>query len=145
VRKSLHSLSFDHLWRAAGRPIAKIVQPVANWTLPSGVTYNARQDNFVNPMRALVQVPWAEQPALSVRFVPLRGHSDLAMTLAGVTQINMTDIAVQWSAEVEAALRVAWGIGIGSKVYSVHRLETQPFGAALPISIKLILSERNVG
>lgn len=135
--------SFNKLWRVAGKPVANLIAPVSSWLLPAGVSYNPNHDYFVNASRQRVQVSWATQPYTAMRFIPDKGHTDIALTVPGQTLVSLTDILVLWTEDLAAAVPYAWGVSIGSNLFVIHQVTNVPFGAQYPATMKLSLQEKN--
>lgn len=133
--------AFAKVWRIAGKPTAKFIKPIAAWTLPVGVTYSARYDQFVNGSGAGVTVNWATQPATTVRFLPGEDETDAALVIPGVSAYGTTLITLLWDSTIEATVKDAWGVQIGSRLYRVAHWQVSPLGAVQPFSVVVNLHE----
>lgn len=135
----LARIAFRKLWRLSGEPKLKIIEPIANWTLAAGVTYNARHDQFMTASKTAVTVDWTVQPSLEVGFLSKPQRNEVDVAIPGVVTLSTTSITLLWTAETQAALAVAWGVVISDKLYRVERWDLIPLGVPTPNSIDVEL------
>lgn len=114
--------------RIAGRPTLSIIPPVGEWVLPTGVTYDAYRDKFINGSGVPVTVDWADQAATVADYLPDRAMTGLTFGMAGVTTDDTTNVALLWNEEVEVALRAAWGIAIDGNLHRASNVDRAPQG-----------------
>lgn len=133
--------AFRALWRAAGKPQAKLIGPVSGWTLPSGVTYNAHFDQFVDESKAKVSVSWATQPGTTIPIVPDKASHAIVLAIPGVTTTSTTPVITLWAGDVETAIKTCWGVSMGSRLYRVSSWTPVPEGVPEPSTILLQLQE----
>lgn len=114
--------------RVAGRPCLSIIPPVSQWSLPSGVTYDAYRDQFINGSGVPVTVPWTDQAVTIADYLPDRAMTGLTFGMTGITTEDTTNVALLWNEETEAALRAAWGISISGALYRISSIDLAPQG-----------------
>lgn len=145
VGSRLVKVAFNKLWRLSGSPKLRLIEPIANWELPTGTTYNARHDQFMALSRAVVNVDWTDQPYLELPFLSKPQQNDVEVGIPGVITMAKTSITLLWSAETQAALAVAWGVTISGKLYRVERWQLIPLGVSTSNSIDVDLVEAKKG
>ena len=126
--------------RVSGRPTLSIIPPVSEWVLPTGVTYDAYRDKFINGAGVPTSVSWATQAVTIADYIPDRAMTGLTFGMTGVTTEDTTNVALLWEEETEAALRAAWGVAIDGDLYRVTSVDRAPKGVTpaylLQVAIK---------
>lgn len=127
--------------RVAGRPTLSIIPPVGEWVLPTGVTYDAYRDKFINGSGVPVAVAWADQAVTVADYLPDRAMTGLTFGMTGVTTEDTTNVALLWDEETEAALRAAWGIAIDDNLYRVSNVDRAPQGVTTAYLLQVSLKQ----
>lgn len=140
--RSANRKGFLALWRISGKPMIKIVSPISQWTLPDGVTYASSRDAFVNGAGQKATVDWQIQPYTDCKVISAENSNEVILDIGGNKTINTTNLILLWSPEIEAAIKVTWGVVIGDKLCTVREWEANPQGAKEPSTIKLSLIAR---
>lgn len=137
---------FKAAHRAIGKPTLAIIPPVSQWTLPTGVSYDAYRDQFINGSGAVVAVDWAIQPTTDLPYLPDRVATGLSFGVAGITTEQTTNVVCLWSTAAESALRAAWGVSLAGQLYRLERIERAPEGVTpaylLQVSLKQGVQEQ---
>lgn len=143
ILKAEFGVVFDEGHKLFGEPTMKIIQPVSAWTLPSGVTYDPHQDQFMDDDDNVVSVTYATQPSTTVKFLPTQQRNDMTIGIPGLVTVTATEqpVTLKWTSAVQAAIAQNWGVLIGSTLYRVKTWEVFPIGATSPIEIKVSLVE----
>ena len=133
--------AFNRIWSLHGEPTLDIVDPIANWTLGVGVTYDALQDQFIDGDNNSVSVSWSGQPATTVNFIPTRKNREATLTIGGVLSVDDIgrNVVVQWTSTVESKVSACYGVAIDSTLYHVRSWEVYPEGTSAPVEIRLSL------
>ena len=134
--------AFKKLWRLSGQPELSIIPPLSTWALPSGVAYDARRGQLINSGQQ-VAPPWKDQAALVVGFLPQPQQNEVTLNMPGVTTVPKTTVTIQWTAEVAAAIKSAWGVAVNERLYRVTRWTLEPWGVSIPNSIAVELTAAN--
>lgn len=134
-------LSFTKLWRLRGQPTLRIIKPIATWTLPAGVLYDANQDQFVDTQGVPQTVSYATQPATVVGFLVNQGRKSVELAIPGMVTTDTIDVTVLWSAAVQTQIQTCWGVVIDNRLYRVSSWEPMPLGTPTPTEIRITLSE----
>ena len=133
--------AFTRLWKLHGQPTIDIIDPVANWTLSAGVSYDAHHDQFLNGAGAVVTVDWTAQPKTTVNCLPTR--RDNAVTLSPMGMLSQDEVGrnvtLQWDADVQVDIVVCWGVSSRGTLYRVKSWEVYPEGVETPIELRLSL------
>ena len=138
-----YSRAFKRIWDLHGQPSLSIVDPIANWTLGAGVTYDAYQDQFIDGVGATVSVSWSGQPATSANFIPTRQNNDVSLTIGGLMTAGAINrnVVIQWTSALQSKVDVCYGVAINSTLYNVKAWEVYPMGTTAPVEIRLTLTE----
>ena len=133
--------AFTLLWRINGGPYLKVIKPVTAWKLPTGVTYDARRDQFLDTQEDAVEINWRTQPYLSLPFLPPKETVEVAFAVPGVASGGSVSVLLLWSSKSESAFKDAWGVSIGDVLYRVESHELFPKGVSSPLTIRVELEE----
>lgn len=134
---------FDKVWRLHCKPKCSVIEPADNWTLDSGVEYDAHQDQFIDEDGEPITVDWTEQPAEEIAFIPAKQSNNVALSIPGVvtTTTSERNIVLQWSSDTQTRIAAAWGVAIGSQLYRVKEWVLVPEGVTTPLEIRVSLVE----
>lgn len=138
VGSLLNRRAFQKLWRLAGEPTLMVIPPLATWTLPPGVTFDPHRGQFLQNGK-MATVDWKTQTLLTLPFLPQPQQNEISLNVAGVTTTPKTALTLLWSKTNEAAIKGAWGIGIGTRLYRITHWDLEPLGVPTPNSIALDL------
>lgn len=136
--KTVRSM-FRAAHRVAGRPCLSIIPPVSEWVLPSGVTYDAYRDKFINGSGVPVAVEWSTQAVTIADYVPDRAMTGITFGMTGITTEDTTNVALLWDEDTETALRAAWGVSIGGVLYRINSIDLAPQGVTPAYLLQLSL------
>lgn len=142
--------SFLEIWKAYGRPYLRIYDPITEWTLPAGVTYNPTTDRFEDGDGDAVTVSYVTAADYrQVRYVPRtrKGRAPLpAVEMAeGYIEQPALTVYMEWSAANAAALAACWAVQIGGLFYrTTARSEWlfTPAGSSTPVFVEFGLIEQ---
>lgn len=133
--------AFNRLWKLHGQPTLDIIDPVANWTLSAGVTYDAHHDQFLNGAGAVVTVDWTNQPKTTVNCLPTQQDSSISLSVLGIMSQDSIgeNVTLRWDADVQADIIACWGVSLGGALHRVKAWRVYPVGVDTPILLKLSL------
>lgn len=138
VGSLMNRRAFQKLWRLAGQPTLVVIPPISTWTLPSGVTFDPHRGQFLQNGRQAT-VDWKTQTLLTLPFLPQPQQNEVALLMPGVATTPKTGVTLLWSKANEAAIKVAWGVGVNNRLYRVSHWELDPLGVETPNSIRVDL------
>lgn len=133
--------AFTRLWKMHGQPTIDIIDPVANWSLSAGVSYDAHHDQFLNGAGAVVAVSWSTQPKTTANCLPTRRDNTVTLSPLGMLSQDAVgrNITLKWTADVQADIVACWGVALGDTLYRVKSWEVYPEGVDAPIELRLSL------
>ncbi|MBK8188970.1 MAG: hypothetical protein IPK79_00785 [Vampirovibrionales bacterium] len=135
--------AYNKVWRMMGSPTLSLIYPMAEWTLPTGVSYDRHYDQFVDAAGTVVEVDWADQPTLSSPFLTQRHARDVKLQLPGQSTQHEMSVVLPWSSTTQDRVDGAWGVLVDGNLYRVASWECQPAGVETPVSIVVQLREEN--
>lgn len=142
--------SFLEIWVAYGRPYLRIYNPITEWTLPSGVTYNPTTDRFEDGDGDSVVVSYTTAAGYrNVRYVPRtrKGRDPLpAVEMAdGFVEQPSLVVYMEWSAANVAALSACWAVQVGGIFYrpmAASEWRYTPAGSETPVYVEVGLIQQ---
>ena len=135
--------AYNKVWRMMGSPTLSIIYPLAEWTLPEGVTYDRHYDQFLDATGTAVEVDWEDQPVLSSPFLTQRHARDVRLLAPGQSTAHEISVVLPWSSTTQGRIDNAWGVKVDGHLYRVNSWECQPAGVETPVSIVVRLTETN--
>jgi hypothetical protein len=135
--------AYNKVWRMMGSPTLSIIYPLAEWTLPAGVSYDRHYDQFIGAGGTAVEVDWEAQPVLVSPFLTQRHARDVKLVAPGQSTSHDISVVLPWSLTTQGRIDNAWGVKVDGHLYRVSSWECQPAGVETPVSIVVRLTEVN--
>lgn len=127
---------FARAWQRYGRPVMRVVRPIAHWALPAGFAYNPTVDAITDAAGIVLPNPEAYWTTDDVYIVPTGGTAD-EQVLAAIGVIPAGTIYVFVLPQDAATVRAAHAIEVDGAWYDVVEVSARPVGANAWLRVEL--------